>query len=132
MKVFGFDLLAYPGNLDHLKDGPDLPWPLPGRHFDGKVTVQNYEEHLEAWTFMEDLGFDGVGFNEHHGSPYSLMTSPNIMAAALSQEDQENKDPHLGKSSAHPRAPAPGGGVGDAGLPLRVVLRGDVGCEGVV
>ncbi len=71
MKVFAFDLLAYPENLDHLKEsGPELPYPLPKRHFRPEVAVRNYEEHLEAWAFMEDLGFDGVGFNEHHTSPY--------------------------------------------------------------
>jgi len=83
MKVFAFDLLPYPENLDHLKQGgPELPYLLPKRHFNAKVAVRNYEEHLEAWVFMEDLGFDGVGFNEHHASPYGLMTSPNLMAAA--------------------------------------------------
>ena len=92
MKVFAFDLLPYPENLDHLKQGgPELPYPLPKRHFNPKVAVRNYEEHLEAWVFMEDLGFDGVGFNEHHTSPYGLMTSPNLMAAAASQRTKRIK-----------------------------------------
>jgi alkanesulfonate monooxygenase SsuD/methylene tetrahydromethanopterin reductase-like flavin-dependent oxidoreductase (luciferase family) len=47
--------------------------------------VSNYAEHLDAWALMEELGFEGIGFNEHHTSPYGLMTSPNIMAAAASQ-----------------------------------------------
>ena len=34
MKVFAFDLLPYPENLDHLKQGAtELPYPLPKRHF---------------------------------------------------------------------------------------------------
>ncbi len=92
MKVFAFDLLPYPENLDHLKQGAtELPYPLPKRHFRPDVAVRNYEEHLEAWVFMEDLGFDGVGFNEHHTSPYGLMTSPNLMAAAASQRTKRMK-----------------------------------------
>jgi len=85
MKVFGFDLLPYPEHLDHLKVDGELPYPLPATHFRPELAVRNYREHLDAWALMEELGFDGIGFNEHHTSPYGLMTSPNIMAAAASQ-----------------------------------------------
>jgi alkanesulfonate monooxygenase SsuD/methylene tetrahydromethanopterin reductase-like flavin-dependent oxidoreductase (luciferase family) len=85
MRIFGFDLLPYPEHLDHLKVDGELPYPLPGKHFRPEVAVRNYREHLDAWALMEELGFDGIGFNEHHTSPYGLMTSPNIMAAAASQ-----------------------------------------------
>ena len=85
MRVFGFDLLPYPERLDHLKVDGELPYPLGKSHFRPELAVQNYKEHLDAWALMEDLGFDGIGFNEHHTSPYGLMTSPNIMAAAASQ-----------------------------------------------
>ena len=85
MNVFAFDLLPYPEHLDHLKVDGELPYPLPKKHFKPDVAVKNYREHLDAWVEMEALGFDGVGFNEHHTSPYGLMTSPNIMAAAASQ-----------------------------------------------
>ena len=85
MRIFGFDLLPYPERLDHLKTGEELPYPLPKRHFQPAVAVRNYAEHLDAWALMEELGFEGIGFNEHHTSPYGLMTSPNIMAAAASQ-----------------------------------------------
>jgi alkanesulfonate monooxygenase SsuD/methylene tetrahydromethanopterin reductase-like flavin-dependent oxidoreductase (luciferase family) len=85
MKIFGFDLLPYPEHLDHLKVDGELPYPLPARHFRPELAVRNYREHLDAWALMEELGFDGIGFNEHHTSPYGLMTSPNIMAAAASQ-----------------------------------------------
>jgi alkanesulfonate monooxygenase SsuD/methylene tetrahydromethanopterin reductase-like flavin-dependent oxidoreductase (luciferase family) len=85
MRIFGFDLLPYPEHLDHLKVDGELPYPLPGKHFRPELAVRNYREHLDAWALMEELGFEGIGFNEHHTSPYGLMTSPNIMAAAASQ-----------------------------------------------
>src|SRR5438094_2601273 len=91
MKVFVFDLLPYGEHLDHLKDGRELPWPLPRRHFDPGVAVRTYAEHLTAWEEMERLGYDGVGFNEHHTSPYGLMNSPNIMAAAAAQRTTKLK-----------------------------------------
>ncbi|MEE9146633.1 MAG: LLM class flavin-dependent oxidoreductase [Candidatus Tectomicrobia bacterium] len=91
MKVFAFDLLPYGEHLDHLKEGQELPWPLPKRHFRPEVASRTYAEHLEAWACMDELGFDGVGFNEHHTSPYGLMNSPNIMAAAASQRTSRLK-----------------------------------------
>jgi alkanesulfonate monooxygenase SsuD/methylene tetrahydromethanopterin reductase-like flavin-dependent oxidoreductase (luciferase family) len=91
MQVFGFDLLAYPERMDHLKVNGELPYPLPKRYFRPDMAVQNYRDHLDAWALMEELGFDGIGFNEHHTSPYGLMTSPNLMAAAASQRTHRMK-----------------------------------------
>jgi alkanesulfonate monooxygenase SsuD/methylene tetrahydromethanopterin reductase-like flavin-dependent oxidoreductase (luciferase family) len=91
MRVFVFDLLPYAAHLDHLKQGRELPWPLPRRHFDPAVAVRTYEEHLTAWEALDRLGYDGVGFNEHHTSPYGLMNSPNLMAAAAAQRTRRLK-----------------------------------------
>ena len=91
MKVFVFDLVPYSENLDHLKVGKELPWPLPARHFKPEVAVRTYAEHLAAWEAMDRLGYDGVGFNEHHTSPYGLMNSPNLLAAAAAQRTQRLK-----------------------------------------
>jgi alkanesulfonate monooxygenase SsuD/methylene tetrahydromethanopterin reductase-like flavin-dependent oxidoreductase (luciferase family) len=91
MQVFGFDLLPYPEHMDHLKVDGELPYPLPKRHFRPDLAVQNYAQHLDAWVLMEELGFDGIGFNEHHTSPYGMMTSPNLIAAAASQRTHRMK-----------------------------------------
>jgi alkanesulfonate monooxygenase SsuD/methylene tetrahydromethanopterin reductase-like flavin-dependent oxidoreductase (luciferase family) len=91
VKVFVFDLLPYAEHLEHLKVGRELPWPLPRKHFKPEVAVRTYEEHLTAWETMDRLGFDGVGFNEHHTSPYGLMNSPNLMAASAAQRTQRIK-----------------------------------------
>src|SRR3989442_8005056 len=91
MNVFVFDLLPYAEHLDHLKQGKELPWPLPRRHFKPEVAVRTYAEHLQAWDALERLGFDGVGFNEHHTSPYGLMNSPNLLAASAAQRTKRLK-----------------------------------------
>jgi len=86
MKVFVFDLLPYGENLEHLKNGAtELPWPLEKKHFKPEVAVRTYAEHLDAWEELDRLGYDGVGFNEHHTSPYGLMNSPNLLAASAAQ-----------------------------------------------
>jgi alkanesulfonate monooxygenase SsuD/methylene tetrahydromethanopterin reductase-like flavin-dependent oxidoreductase (luciferase family) len=91
MKVFIFDLLAYGENLDHIKEGAELPYPLGKKHFKADVAVRTYAEHLAAWEEMDRLGYDGVGFNEHHCSPYGLMNSPNLMASAAAQRTKRLK-----------------------------------------
>ena len=53
--------------------------------------MRTYAEHLEAWEELDRLGYDGVGFNEHHCSPYGLMNSPNLMAAAAAQRTKRLK-----------------------------------------
>jgi alkanesulfonate monooxygenase SsuD/methylene tetrahydromethanopterin reductase-like flavin-dependent oxidoreductase (luciferase family) len=91
MKVFVFDLLAYGENLDHIKQGIELPYPLSQKHFKADVAVRTYAEHLAAWEELDRLGYDGVGFNEHHCSPYGLMNSPNLMASAAAQRTKKLK-----------------------------------------
>ncbi|GLZ06964.1 luciferase [Actinomadura sp. NBRC 104412] len=85
MEVVVFDLMPYAARVDHLVENGELPWPLERRHFDPDTAVRTYADHLRAWELLDELGYDGVGFNEHHTSPYGLMNSPNLLAAAASQ-----------------------------------------------
>jgi alkanesulfonate monooxygenase SsuD/methylene tetrahydromethanopterin reductase-like flavin-dependent oxidoreductase (luciferase family) len=91
MKVFVFDLLAYGEQLEHLKVDNELPYPLPKKYFKPEIAARTYAEHLEAWEELDHLGYDGVGFNEHHCSPYGLMNSPNLLAAAAAQRTKRLK-----------------------------------------
>jgi alkanesulfonate monooxygenase SsuD/methylene tetrahydromethanopterin reductase-like flavin-dependent oxidoreductase (luciferase family) len=91
MKVFVFDLLPYGENLAHLQVGKELPYPLSQKYFKSDVAVRTYAEHLDAWALLDELGYDGVGFNEHHTSPYGLMNSPNLMAASAAQRTKNIK-----------------------------------------
>jgi alkanesulfonate monooxygenase SsuD/methylene tetrahydromethanopterin reductase-like flavin-dependent oxidoreductase (luciferase family) len=92
VKVFVFDLVPYGENLEHLKNGAtELPWPLHRQYFKPEVAVRTYSEHLDAWEELDRLGYDGVGFNEHHTSPFGLMNSPNLLAAAATQRTKRLK-----------------------------------------
>ena len=82
MKVFVFDLLAYGKQLDDLKVGAELHYPLRREHFDAAVAARTYAEHLDAWEEIDKLGYDGIGFNEHHCSPY--VFSPRVWCSGLS------------------------------------------------
>jgi alkanesulfonate monooxygenase SsuD/methylene tetrahydromethanopterin reductase-like flavin-dependent oxidoreductase (luciferase family) len=91
VKIYNFDLLAYP----HVpKEAPRTP--VPSSYFDPVKGAANYNEHLEEMTYCEELGFDGVVFNEHHYSAYGTMPSPNLIAAALTQKTSRIKIGVLG------------------------------------
>ena len=91
MKLYNFDLLAYP----HVPvEAPRTP--VPSSYFDPAKGAANYEEHLSEMAYCEELGFDGVVFNEHHYSAYGTMPSPNLIASALSQRTKKIKIGVLG------------------------------------
>ena len=91
MKLYNFDLLAYP-QLD--TNAPRTP--VPSSYFDPSVGASNYQEHIDEMAYCEELDFDGVVFNEHHYSAYGTMPSPNLIAAALSQRTKRMRIGVLG------------------------------------
>ena len=56
MKVFVFDLLAYGEQLERLKIGNELLYPLPKKYFKPEIAARTYAEHLEAWGELDHLG----------------------------------------------------------------------------
>ncbi|MBI2359954.1 MAG: LLM class flavin-dependent oxidoreductase [Deltaproteobacteria bacterium] len=91
MKIYNFDLLSYP---QVATDAPGTP--VPSSFFDPAAGRRNYEEHLGEMEYCEELGFEGVVFNEHHYSAYGTMPSPNLIAAALSRKTRRMKIGVLG------------------------------------
>jgi alkanesulfonate monooxygenase SsuD/methylene tetrahydromethanopterin reductase-like flavin-dependent oxidoreductase (luciferase family) len=90
MQVFVFDWTAYGENVDKYRIDGEMPR-LVRAHFEPQVSVDTYKNHIEAWIELEKQGFDGVAINEHHGTPFGLGNSPNLMAAALSQLTEKLK-----------------------------------------
>ena len=58
-------------------------WPIPNKQFDPRKGVALYREYIDNKVFAEEVGFDWIGCNEHHMSPYGLMPHPNLTAAAI-------------------------------------------------
>src|SRR5437660_10835476 len=48
-------------------------------------------KHVDDWYALDSWVYNVVGFNEHHCSPYGLMNSPNLMAAAAAQRTKRPK-----------------------------------------
>jgi alkanesulfonate monooxygenase SsuD/methylene tetrahydromethanopterin reductase-like flavin-dependent oxidoreductase (luciferase family) len=60
-------------------------WPVSNRHFDPERGKQLYDGYIDTMVFAEQCGFDWVGCNEHHFSPYGLMANCNLIGAVLAQ-----------------------------------------------
>src|SRR5579884_1526651 len=60
-------------------------WPIANEPFDPLKGTELYRTYLDEMAFAEECGFDWVGCNEHHFSPYGLMANCNLIGAALAQ-----------------------------------------------
>jgi alkanesulfonate monooxygenase SsuD/methylene tetrahydromethanopterin reductase-like flavin-dependent oxidoreductase (luciferase family) len=91
MKIFLMDLLPYGRHFEEFKADRFMPYPLPRSYFEAGIAARTYEEHFQIWDEMDQLGFDGVGLNEHHTTPHGLMNSPNMIAAAAARTTKRLK-----------------------------------------
>jgi alkanesulfonate monooxygenase SsuD/methylene tetrahydromethanopterin reductase-like flavin-dependent oxidoreductase (luciferase family) len=73
-----FHLMPWP----HCEE-PPTSWPVANKGFDAEKACALYETYTEAMAYSEQCGFDWVGCNEHHFSPYGLMSNCNLIGAAL-------------------------------------------------
>jgi len=64
---------------------PPAQWPVGNAVFDPARGKELYDQYLDTMAFAEACGFEWVGCNEHHFSPYGLMANCNLIGAALAQ-----------------------------------------------
>jgi alkanesulfonate monooxygenase SsuD/methylene tetrahydromethanopterin reductase-like flavin-dependent oxidoreductase (luciferase family) len=64
---------------------PPAQWPVANAAFDPARGKELYDRYLDTMAFAEPCGFEWVGCNEHHFSPYGLMANCNLIGAALAQ-----------------------------------------------
>jgi alkanesulfonate monooxygenase SsuD/methylene tetrahydromethanopterin reductase-like flavin-dependent oxidoreductase (luciferase family) len=84
VKFFFFHLMPY-ADLDlSYTDTYESAWvTLPNTYYDRKKGAALYRRYLEELQYADELGFDGVGVNEHHQNAYGLMPAPSVIAGAL-------------------------------------------------
>ena len=83
-------------NFFHLMPYTDLPlesrgWPFPNRHMDPVKAGAAFRSYIDAMVHAESCGFDWIGCNEHHFSPYGMMANPNLVGAALAYRTSRAK-----------------------------------------
>ena len=86
MRFTFFHLMPYrPLDLDAAAKHRSAWVVLPNHLYDPVKGAEEYERHIDALVYAEELGFDAIGVNEHHQTAYGLMPAPNLIASALIQ-----------------------------------------------
>jgi len=85
----------------HLMPWTDLDeapsqWPASNASFSPQRAKELYDGYIDSMVFAEQCGFDWVGCNEHHFSPYGLMANCNLIGSALAYRTRDIKLAMLG------------------------------------
>ncbi len=101
MKFTWFNLMPWPDLPDDFREKNRSVWvDIPSRYFDPVRSHTVYNDHLDCLEYAAQVGFDGIGVNEHHQNGYGIMPSPNLIAAALARRTQDTALVVLGNSIA--------------------------------
>ena len=66
------------------------------KYFDSVAGSRLYNEYLEHYIMVDELGFDGIMLNEHHNAPFCMQAKANIFAAILAAVTKNVKIVMLG------------------------------------
>ena len=69
---------------------------IPNEHFNPEVGGQLYNSYFDEAVYAEQVGFDGIMLNEHHGTPFCMGAVMNIEAAVLARITERVKIVLLG------------------------------------
>ena len=58
---------------------------LPNSRFDHVRASDDYNAFFDEYLLAEELGFDGVALNEHHGNPFCMGSVMNVEASVLAR-----------------------------------------------
>src|SRR5689334_16368035 len=101
MKFTWFHLMPWPHMPDDFRQKHRSVWvDLPNKMYQPELGHIAYHQYLDQLEYAEQVGFDGIGVNEHHANAYGLMPSPNIMAATLTRRTSTAALVVLGNSIA--------------------------------
>src|SRR5215472_5916574 len=82
MRFIWFNLMPWPDLPDDFREKYRSVWvDIPSVLYDPVRGHELYNTYLDQLEFAEAVGFDGLGFNEHHANAYGLMPSPCLIAA---------------------------------------------------
>jgi alkanesulfonate monooxygenase SsuD/methylene tetrahydromethanopterin reductase-like flavin-dependent oxidoreductase (luciferase family) len=56
---------------------------FPNRYYDPEKGHTLYQRYFEQLVLADRLGYDALVVNEHHNTVYSMMATPNLIAATL-------------------------------------------------
>ncbi len=69
---------------------------IPNEHFDPAKGSELLNTYFDEVVYMEEMGFDGIMLNEHHGTPFCMGSPMNVEAAVLARITERLKIVLLG------------------------------------
>ncbi|MDR0358778.1 MAG: LLM class flavin-dependent oxidoreductase [bacterium] len=99
MEFYSFHLMPWPHVPPDFDDTAKYPsaWvTLSNEVYDPERGHELYNRYLDELELAEQLGFDGVGINEHHQNTYGTMPAPNVIAGMLARRTSRVKIAILG------------------------------------
>jgi Luciferase-like monooxygenase len=101
MKFTWFNLMPWPDLPDDFRQSHRSVWvDISSSLFDPVRANAVYHEYMDQLEYADELGFDGIGVNEHHQNGYGIMPSPNIIAAGLARRTSDAAICVIGNSIA--------------------------------
>ena len=86
MRFFFFHLMPYADlDPDYDKLYPSSWVTLPNSYYDPLKGADLYHRYLDELEYAAELGFEGIGVNEHHQNAYGIMPCPNVFAGMLAR-----------------------------------------------
>ena len=58
---------------------------LPNARFDREQAADDYNFFLDEYCYAEEVGFDALMLNEHHGNPFCMGSVMNVEASILAR-----------------------------------------------
>ena len=78
MKFCFFHLMPY----TDIESTP-VTWPVSNAAFDPRKARDFYKRYVDTMIYADSCGFDWIGCNEHHFSPYGLMANCDVIGGAI-------------------------------------------------
>ncbi len=101
MKFVWFNLMPWPDLPDDFREKHRSVWvDIDSKLFDPERANGVYHQYMDQLEFADEMGFDGIGVNEHHQNAYGIMPSPNIIAAGLARRTSQAAICVIGNSIA--------------------------------
>ena len=90
---------------------PIMDLTVSNENYDAKLGAELYNRYLDEKMYAEEMDFDGLMLNEHHGTPFCMGGAMNVEASILGPHDQPGQDCPAGQYTAHLGRPAVAGGA---------------------
>jgi len=101
VKFHFFNLMPWPYLPEDFRQKHRSVWvDVDSRLYDPVKGHRVYNEYLDLLEEAAEMGYDGVGVNEHHQNAYGMMPSPQVMAGSLARRTRDVTILLLGQSIA--------------------------------